>query len=219
MHGGPLVSDLFVGLLAFGTLFVIVDPVGMLPFFVSLTQGFSPGDRVYVIRRSTVFATGLLMGFALLGRYIFLLLHFTIYSFEIAGGVLLFAIAFDMLFGETPRTKLSPLDRDELLSRREEVGIVPLGMPLLAGPGAISSVVIYAQGAEGSLSTTAAVYIAIGLAMAVSYVVLRLGVQILERAGRVGLMAVSRVMGLLLAAIAVQFAIDGVAGAFGIALP
>jgi multiple antibiotic resistance protein len=212
------VSDLFLGLLTFGTLFVIVDPIGMLPFFVSLTQGFGPTDRQYVIRRSTIFATVLLLAFAVLGRYIFLLLHFTIYSFEIGGGVLLFAIAFDMLFGESPRTKLSPMDRDELLSRREEVGIVPLGMPLLAGPGAISSVVIYAQASEGSLSGTLTVYAAIVVVMAVSYVVLRLGVQILERAGRVGVVAISRVMGLLLAAIAVQFVIDGVAGAFGIAV-
>jgi multiple antibiotic resistance protein len=213
------VSDLFLGLLAFGTLFVIVDPIGMLPFFVSLTHGFSPADRQYVIRRSTLFATLLLLAFALLGRYVFALLHFTIYSFEIAGGVLLFAIAFDMLFGESPRAKLSPMDRDELLSRREEVGIVPLGMPLLAGPGAISSVVIYAQGSEGSLVGTLTLYAAIGVVMVVSYVVLRLGVQILDRAGRVGVVAISRVMGLLLAAIAVQFVIDGVVGAFGIGIP
>lgn len=212
-------SDLFLGLLAFGTLFVIVDPIGMLPFFVSLTQGFTPADRLYVIRRSTIFATALLLAFGLVGRYIFLLLHFTIYSFEIAGGILLFAIAFDMLFGESPRTKLSPMDRDELLSRREEVGIVPLGMPLLAGPGAISSVVIYAQDAEGSLLSTGVVYLAVVLVMVVSYVILRLGTPILDRAGRVGVVAISRVMGLLLAAIAVQFVIDGVVGAFGLVLP
>lgn len=216
---GRIVSDLFLGLLTFGTLFVIVDPIGMLPFFLSLTQGFTPVDRAYVIRRSTLFATALLLAFAVLGRFIFVLLHFTIYSFEIAGGVLLFAIAFDMLFGESPRTKLSPMDRDELLSRREEVGIVPLGMPLLAGPGAISSVVIFAQGSEGSLEATLTVYAAIVIVMALSYIVLRLGVPILDRTGRVGVVAISRVMGLLLAAIAVQFVIDGVAGAFGIVIP
>lgn len=211
--------DLILGLLVFATLFVIVDPIGMLPFFVSLTQGFSPSDRQYVIQRSTIFATILLLGFALLGRYIFALLHFTIYAFEIAGGILLFAIAFDMLFGDTPRTKLSPMDREDLLSRREEVGIVPLGMPLLAGPGAISSVVIYAQASQGSLAGSLALYAAIVVVMIVSYVALRLGVQILDRVGRVGLVAISRVMGLLLAAIAVQFVIDGVVGAFGIVIP
>ncbi|MCI4353228.1 MAG: MarC family protein [Thermoplasmata archaeon] len=212
-------SDLFLGLLIFSALFAIVDPIGMLPFYVALTDGFSPTDRTYVIRRSTVFATGLLVGFAVLGRYVFLLLNFTIYSFEIAGGALLFAIAFDMLFGESPRTKLSPLDREELLSRREEVGIVPLGMPLLAGPGALSTVMIYAQLTYGSLTGTVALYVAIVLVMIVSFVVLRLGVQILGRAGRVGAIAVSRVMGLLLSAIAVQFVINGVVGAFGIHVP
>ncbi|MFZ0830395.1 MAG: MarC family protein [Thermoplasmata archaeon] len=212
-------SDLFLGLLVFATLFAIVDPVGMLPFFVSLTQGFSPADRLYVIRRSSIFASILLLGFALLGRYIFILLNFTIYSFEIAGGLLLFVIAFDMLFGESPRVKLSPMDREELLSRREEVGIVPLGMPLLAGPGAISTVVIYAQASEGSIPGSLTLYVAILLVMTVSYIVLRLGVTILDRVGRVGLVAISRVMGLLLAAIAVQFVINGAAGAFGFALP
>ncbi|MCI4347385.1 MAG: MarC family protein [Thermoplasmata archaeon] len=212
-------SDVFLGLLFFGALFAIVDPVGMLPFFVSLTDGFSPADRTYVIRRSTLFATGLLVGFAVLGRYVFLLLNFTIYSFEIAGGALLFAIAFDMLFGESPRTKLSPLDREQLLTRREEVGIVPLGMPLLAGPGALSTVMIYAQLTEGSITGTLALYVAILLVMIASFIVLRLGVQILGRAGRVGAIAVSRIMGLLLAAIAVQFVINGVVGAFGIVVP
>ncbi|MGA7860868.1 MAG: MarC family protein [Thermoplasmata archaeon] len=212
-------SDLVLGLLAFTTLFVIVDPVGMLPFFVSLTQGFSPADRTYVMRRSTLFATLLLLAFAILGQYIFLALHFTIYSFEIAGGVLLFAIGFSMVFGDTPGTKLTPMDRDELLSRREEVGIVPLGMPLLAGPGAISSVVIYAQTSEGSLSGSLTLYVAIILVMIVSYLVLRLGVQILDRVGRVGVVAISRIMGLLLTAIAVQFVINGVAGAFRLVLP
>jgi multiple antibiotic resistance protein len=214
-----LESAVVLGLLAFATLFVIVDPIGMLPFFVSLTQGFSVEDRLYVIRRSTLFASILLLAFAILGRYIFILLHFTIYSFEIAGGVLLFAIAFNMLFGETPGSKLTPLDQNELLARREEVGIVPLGMPLLAGPGAISSVVIFAQSAEGSLVGSLTLYAAIILAMIVAYVVLRLGVGILDRVGRVGVVAISRIMGLLLAAIAVQFVINGVAGAFGLSLP
>jgi multiple antibiotic resistance protein len=214
-----LESALVFGLLAFATLFVIVDPLGMLPFFISLTQGFSATDRDYVIRRSTLFASLLLFVFAILGRFIFVLLHFTIYSFEIAGGLLLFAIAFNMLFGETPGAKLTPLDQNELLSRREEVGIVPLGMPLLAGPGAISSVVIYAQASEGSLTFSLSLYASIFLVMVFSYVVLRLGVRILDRVGRVGVVAISRVFGLLLAAIAVQFVINGLAGAFGLALP
>jgi multiple antibiotic resistance protein len=214
-----LESAAVLGILAFVTLFVIVDPIGMLPFFISLTQGFSSADRQYVIRRSTLFATALLLAFAILGRYIFLALHFTIYSFEIAGGILLFAIGFNMLFGEGPGTKLTPVDQSELLSRREEVGIVPLGMPLLAGPGAISSVVIYAQASEGSLLGSFTIYAAVILVMVVSYVVLRLGVPILERVGRVGVLAISRIMGILLAAIAVQFVINGAAGAFGLALP
>jgi multiple antibiotic resistance protein len=213
------VSPLVLGSLAFVTLFVIVDPIGMLPFFISLTQGFEPADRQYVIGLSTLFATSLLLAFAILGNYIFALLHFTIYSFEIAGGVLLFAIAVNMLFGEIPGGKLTPVDQTELLSRRQEVGIVPLGMPLLAGPGAISSVVIFAQTASGSVAASLTLYAAIVLAMIVSYVTLRLGVRILDVVGRVGVIAISRVMGLLLAAIAVQFVINGVAGAFGLALP
>jgi multiple antibiotic resistance protein len=214
-----LETVLVFGVLAFATLFVILDPIGMLPFFISLTQGFNAADRDYVIQRSTVFAFLLLFLFALLGRYLFVLLHFTIYSFEIAGGVLLFAISFNMLFGESPSSKLTPMDQETLLSRREEIGIVPLGMPLLAGPGAISSVVIYAQASEGSLPDSLTLYAAIFLVVLLSYVVLRLGVRILDRVGRVGVIAISRVFGLLLAAIAVQFVINGVAGAFGIVVP
>ena len=207
-------SVLYVGLVSFAALFAIVDPIGMLPFFVTLTDGFSATDRAYVVRRSTIFATILLLAFALLGRYIFLLLNITIYAFEIAGGLLLFVIAFDMLFGESGRAKLTPLDRDALLSRREEVGIVPLGMPLLAGPGAISTVMIYAESVEGSIPGSVALYVAILLVMVATFIVLRLGIKIFDRVGRVGLIAISRVIGLILAAIAVQFVINGVVGVF-----
>jgi multiple antibiotic resistance protein len=212
-------SDLFLGLLIFSSLFAIVDPVGMLPIFLALTEGFSDVDRRFIIRRSTIFAGILLILFALLGRYIFLLLSFTIFSFEIAGGFLLFAIAFDMLFGETSRTKYGSGDQEALLSRREEIGIVPLGMPLLAGPGAISTVMIYAQLSSGDTGATLALYVAVILVMVTSYLLLVFGGRILARAGRVGLVAISRVMGLLLAAIAVQFVINGIVGAFGLHVP
>lgn len=192
------------------SVFAIVDPIGTVPFFVALTDGFSPADREIILRRSVLVLGGVLGLFALVGRFLFLAFGFTLASFEIAGGILLFYVAFEMLNGELTTTKLTPTDRDEALARRDELAVVPLGIPLLAGPGAISTVMIYEGNAGGDPVAIAATFVAVAITTLLAYVILRLGHGIMQRFGRVGVMALTRVMGLLLAAVAVQFVVDGV---------
>src|SRR5208282_2609442 len=129
------------------TVVALVDPVGTLPFFVALTEGFDAKDRRVVLHRAIATLGIVLTLFALMGRFVFLAFGFTLAAFEVAGGIILFLVAYDMLRGEITRTKVSPGDEDP--RRRSEVGIVPLGIPLLAGPGAISTVMIY-EGNSGS---------------------------------------------------------------------
>lgn len=192
------------------SLFAIVDPIGTLPFFVRLTEGFSPADREIILRRAVV-VLGLVLGsFALVGRFLFAAFGFTLQAFEIAGGILLFTVAFEMMTGEMTRTKLTETDREEALARRDELSVMPLGIPLLAGPGAISTVMIYEGSAGGDPLSVAATFIAVGVTTAATFVVLRYGQGIFRALGRVGVMALTRVMGLLLAAVAVQFVLDGV---------
>ncbi|HEV2519203.1 MAG TPA: MarC family protein [Thermoplasmata archaeon] len=192
------------------SVFALVDPIGTLPFFVALTEGMDAADRLVVLKRSTVVVGAILAIFAVFGRFLFAAFGFTLEAFEIAGGILLFLVAYDMLRGQVANTRLTALDREEALSRRDEISIVPLGIPLLAGPGAISTVMIYEGYAGNDPIDIAATFIAIGVTTVATYIVLRYGHRILRSLGRVGVMALTRVMGLLLAAISVQFILDGV---------
>ena len=204
-------SDLAVYAAIVVTVFAIVDPVGTLPFFVALTEGFTEADRQIVLRRAVIVLGSVLTLFALLGRFLFAVFGFTLGAFEIAGGILLFLVAFDMLQGEVTRTKFTPQDRDAAAARRDEIAVVPLGIPLLAGPGAISTVMIY-EGSSGSDPwIIVATYVAILVTAAATFVILRLGQPILRGLGRIGVMAMTRVLGLILAALGVQFVLNGVA--------
>ena len=196
------------------TIFAIVDPIGTLPFYVSLTSGFSAEDRGIILRRCVLVLGGVLALFALFGRFLFEAFGFTLAAFEIAGGILLFMVAYDMLRGEITRVKLTPQDREEAIARRDELSVVPLGIPLLAGPGAISTVMIYEGSATNTPLAILATFVAIGVTTVATFFVLRWGEPILKGLGRVGVMAMTRVLGLLLAAVGVQFVITGILATF-----
>jgi multiple antibiotic resistance protein len=196
------------------TVFAIVDPIGTLPFFVSLTEGFDPADRRIVLNRSVLTLAVVLTLFALIGRFLFRAFGFTLAAFEVAGGILLFIVAYEMIFGEFGRAKLSPADRQATIDRRDEISIVPLGVPLLAGPGAISTVMIYEASSGGDPLTIVATFVAIGITTVATFLTFLYGQRILRVLGRVGVMAMTRVLGLLLAAVGVQFVATGILGLF-----
>ena len=207
-------TDIYDYLAITVTIFAIVDPIGTLPFFVSLTAGFSSEDRGIILRRAVLVLGGVLALFALFGRFLFQAFGFTLAAFEIAGGILLFMVAYDMLRGQVTRVKLTPEDRDEAIARRDELSVVPLGIPLLAGPGAISTVMIYEGSASNTPLAILATFVAIGVTTAATFLILRWGQPILRGMGRVGVMAMTRVLGLLLAAVGVQFVITGILATF-----
>ncbi len=190
-------SDFTYFLIAAVTIFAVVDPIGTLPFFAAFTIGYAPADRRVVLHRTVLFFTSILVAFALVGKFLFAAFGFTLSAFEIAGGILLFIVAYDMLRGEIGPTKLTASDRDEAIQRRDEISVFPLAIPLLAGPGAISTVMIYAGSPSAGPAT---------------FIIFRFGQRILDVLGRVGVMALTRVLGLLLAAVAVQFVITGILG-------
>ncbi len=200
----------------FVTVFALVDPFGALPFFVSLTEGFSDADRAIVRRRAVIVLGSVLGLFALVGRFLFAAFGLTLAAFEIAGGIILFIVAYDMLHGEVTRTKLTNEDREEAIARRDEIAVVPLGIPLLAGPGAISTVMIYEGSAGDDPIMVAAVFLAIAVTTAATFFILKYGQKIFRYLGKTGIMAMTRVLGLLLAAVGVQFVIYGIIGAFGL---
>ena len=208
-------AEFLVYVAVFVTVFALVDPIGAVPFFVSLTEGFSEADRRIVRRRAVVVLGSVLGVFALVGRFLFDAFGLTLAAFEIAGGILLFIVAYDMLHGEVTRTKLTNEDREEAIARRDEIAVVPLGIPLLAGPGAISTVMIYEGSAGSDPFMVVVVFLAIAFTTALTFFILKYGQKIFRYLGKTGIMAMTRVLGLLLAAVGVQFVINGVFGAFG----
>ena len=205
--------DVAFGATAMASIFAIVDPIGVVPFFSVLTEDMTPQQKRDVISKSCLVATTTLGVFAIFGQWIFEAFGFTIPAFEIAGGILLFAVAFEMMHGERPRTKMTEGEREETLER-EDVGVIPLGIPLLAGPGAITTVMIYMSHPVGDPMDKMFIFAGILAAILTTFLFMHYADRIFHRIGRTGTKAVGRIMGLLLAAIAVQFVLNGVIQAY-----
>lgn len=196
-------------LTAFVTLLVVVDPIGVAPMFVALTSGQDETRRRATLTRAVLIALGVTLFFLLAGRPLLALLGVSVHAFAISGGILLFATAMPMLFGHRPM--LQGPERGEYGRQGDDVAVFPLAIPLLCGPGAIASVLLLSNRAQfqamhmlGLVGTAAVVY-------AVTWLVLRIGDLLMKRLGEQRIHIVTRVLGLILAALAVQFVLDGIA--------
>lgn len=209
---------------AFVSVLFLVDPPGTVPAFIALTSRFTPAKRRRTALVASAAATLILMGFAAVGNVLFRVLGLTLPAFQIAGGLVLFLVALDMIRAQRT-TQEEPSDLEET-SATAEVAIAPLAIPMLAGPAALSTVtVLMAQAAnkadDGTAYWAAAglVFLAIALTGVVCYVTLRLAEPIQRRLGKIGVHVLDRVLGLVLAGIAVQFVLNGLAAAGLIAAP
>lgn len=194
----------------------IVDPIAVIPTYLVITQGETREQRAVTARRACIAAALILIAFALFGTLIFQIFGITIEAFRIAGGLILWVVAMDMLHGER-RTQEGGSEIAEG-REKEDVAITPLAMPMLAGPGAISTIIVLA-GQARSMTEKSILLAAIVLTMAISLVVLRLGENLVRLMGQTGIRVMTRIMGLLLAAIAVQFVITGARDALKGVLP
>jgi multiple antibiotic resistance protein len=201
---GDLIYDLFAGIV---TLFVILDPIGAIPFFQALTREATPAERRIVARRSVLISTVLLLIFAYLGRAILALLGINIYDFEIAGGALLLVFAIrDALSNE-------PLGASESLAAAEKstverIAVIPLATPLLAGPGSLTTSILLANASYGYLIAGVAILVDSSLA----FVALRSSDGLNKFVGPSGLMIIGKVLDILMAAIAVSYLVKGISG-------
>ena len=202
-------ADLAFGATAMASIFAIVDPLGVVPFFSVLTEDLRAVQKQDIVSKACLTATITLGVFAVFGQWIFAGFGFTIPAFKIAGGALLFGVALEMLNGERSRSRLTPQEREETL-QREEVSVVPLGIPLLAGP---ATVMIYMTAPVSDPTDKLFVFAGILVAVLSAFILLHNAERIFRKIGRTGTRALGRVMGLLLAAIAVQFLIDGIVAA------
>jgi len=200
--------DLNFALSSFITLFIIVDPIVNVPLFMAILANFKKSERKKMVKKAIIIAAIVLIIFTLAGDTIFGLLGIEMYSFRIAGGLLLLIISIEMLFGRRPHTKSSAEEEEEAL-HKEDVVVTPLAVPLLTGPGAITiGIVLFHVANEPT--NKALLILDIGLVFLISYFILSRSEKAFEILGKTGTMVIVRIMGLLLAAIAVQFVITGV---------
>ncbi|TGD62862.1 MarC family protein [Tabrizicola sp. WMC-M-20] len=190
---------------AFATLFVVIDPPGLVPLFIALTRGMTADQRRAMAQRACLIAAALLTLFGLAGEAILGFIGISMSAFRIAGGILLFLTALDMLFERrTTRREGQTVDEDH------DPSVFPLATPLIAGPGAIASIILLIGQGGGDWSATFAV---LGLTWGMIFVtfLFLLASPPLERMlGRTGTIVITRLLGMLLAALSVQFVIDGI---------
>ncbi len=196
---------------AFTTLLVVMDPVGLAPVFVALAGDRPPAERLRIARRAVLIATLLLVFFGFFGEPLLRYLGIGLPAFRTAGGLLLFKIALDMVF--VHRMRETPEEEEEARTR-EDISVFPLAIPLLVGPGAMASVLVLTAEARHVPGGAYAVALAAALVLLFAYLALRLAAVLSRLLGRTGVNVVTRVLGVLLAALAVQFVFDGVLEAF-----
>jgi multiple antibiotic resistance protein len=190
-------TDIITSVIA---LFIVIDPIGNIPLFIAFTKKLEKAEHKTVSKTAILTAAALLLLFGVAGTQILQIFGITIFSFMIAGGTLLFIIAIELLtYGEWRFAG----------SVKEEVGVVPIAFPLLAGPGSITAVIISYQ-TSGFLIT----FLSIIIVMAITYVILRMVNPIYKVLGNRGSMIVSRVFAVIIAAIAVEYIVEGIKNLF-----
>lgn len=196
--------DLHAFLTAFTTMFVMIDPIGLTPIFVALTRGQDPAHRFRVGLRACGIGFVLLAAFGLFGLKLLSSIGISLPAFRIAGGMLLFLIAVDMLFEKRTQRR----EGQEKQPQSDDPSVFPLATPLIAGPGALAAMVLLASSGPG---WEAQITAQLAMASVVIIIVALFSIAgLIERAlGRIGILVVSRLLGMLLAALSVQFVIDG----------
>jgi multiple antibiotic resistance protein len=207
VHCEGRIVNLQFAILSFTSLLAIVNPLGAVPLYVTLTAPYTPAHRGHTLRRAIFTGTFVLLAFALAGTYILQFFGITRQAFQIAGGILFFAVGWDMLQARRSRVKTTE-DEETESAQKEDVGIIPLGFPMLAGPGAITTVIALNGQAE-SIIDSGAVYVSILLVLGICWVTLAAAPLLTRRMGRTGMNVMTRLMGLLVMVIGAQFVING----------
>ena len=205
---GFIDTELQFLILCLSTMFTLVNPLGITPIFVVMTERFSKTDRVKIAKKGIIAGTITLIVFTFLGSIIFNLYGITIEAFKIMGGILFFRSGLRMVEAEVGRSRTTESERKEF-NDADEIAISPIGVPLITGPGAITGVMLL-SGQTPSDYSIGTLLIAVLITMTIFYLILRAGDGFGKRFGVTGMRVIQRIMGLILMVIAVQFVINGV---------
>jgi multiple antibiotic resistance protein len=196
----------------FATLLAIVNPLGVIPIYVSLTRGSTEQERRHIARKTSITVAVILISAALAGRLFLSFFGISIASFRVGGGILLLLMSIHMMQARHTQSKQTPEEAEEA-EEKESIAVVPIGMPLLAGPGAISTVIIYAHSSFEPLPL-AAIIISSLLVAILTWTSLSIANPISKAMSKTAINIATRLMGLLLAAIAVEFIAGGLGQLF-----
>ena len=191
----------------FVALIALINPLGVLPMFISLTQDFSAVQKQRAIRTAAFTVVAVVAISALLGENIIRFFGISTASLQVSGGLLILLMALNMLNAQPGGTKTTVEERDEA-EHKDAIGVVPLGIPLLTGPGAMSTVIVMAHNAEKPMDYAAIIGSGVVIAILV-WLTLQMAQPIARTLGRTGINIATRIMGLLVAAVAVEFIVDG----------
>jgi multiple antibiotic resistance protein len=191
----------------FPSLFSIVDPIGVVPVYLALMAGEPRKEQMRTAARAVITATIVLIVFAATGASIFNFFGITIPAFKVAGGVLLATVALEMLRAHTSPMKNTPEETSEARAK-DDVAITPIGIPLISGPGAIATAIMWSSRATHA-SEKLALYASIGLTTGITLLALVFAARLVQLLGKTGINVITRIMGLILAATAAQFVLDG----------
>ena len=197
------------------TLLVVVDPVGLVPAFLSVTEGLPSQSRRTAALRACLIAGAILIGTALIGDWLLRQLGITLPAFRIAGGLLLFAVAFEMVLGLRLQRDVAGAEQ-AVEEHVHDIAAFPLAIPLMAGPGAITATILLAGQAAYRPQWLAVLLVVVVVVMAACLVSFLAAERIGKLLGVTGSVVMSRLLGVILAALAVQYVVDGVRAAFGI---
>lgn len=206
-------DDVTFSLIAFSAIFFVVDPILVVPIFLTITAGDSKEKRAQTSRRASLMAFATLTLFGLAGGLIFRLFGISLGAFKIAGGLLLFITSIDMMRAQPARTRSTEEERAESVAK-EDVAIIPMAIPFLAGPGAIATVMVLMSRAAWHPFRTGAVFLSILITCVVAWLLMRSAILAERYLTRTSLNVAERVMGLLIAAIAVEFVVGGIRDLF-----
>jgi multiple antibiotic resistance protein len=192
---------------------VVVEPISLLPLFVGLTEGIEEVQRRQMARRAVIISAVILTVFAILGGPFLKIMNINIESFRIFGGLLLFLIAQEMVFARSPGTRTSSKEQQES-EEREDISVFPLAFPFIAGPGALATILLAFGAAAGNPELFVGLLIIVFVVLGITLGVLYLATPAMRVLGVTGTNVISRMFGVLLGALAVQYVIDGLRGSF-----
>ena len=194
---------------AFATLFVVIDPPGCAPIYAGLVKGASHRQATVMAVRATFIAAAILLVFALFGEALLGALHIELNSFRIAGGIMLFVIAMDMVFEKRTQRREERAEKVRHSPEVEDVSVFPMAMPMIAGPGSIATIMLLTARAHGTAETLV-VLGALGAVLVLTFVALAAAGPLMRLLGARVEAVITRLLGVLLAALAAQYVIDGV---------